>query len=376
MTVEIFGITFNIFEFIVIPLFILITPAVLHSKFKVKSKVLIEMYLLIIILFLCSILVSTYNAIDKWKVAKAFLKWMEIFSLSIFVFLYCSSIKRFKQIWWLLILILLSDILITITLLALVDPQISYSILRQLPAYSSLFLLSLILPFSIHSRFITIVSVLLGVLILLSLTRGTWLGLFIIMVYWFWKTQNLLQVLSVTGLTVTVLSILLLAIPDIKSFFYHKILLAFSLESSSNLERLGMAIAALNFFLQNPLTGIGAENFSKHLFKDTIPPFVTSQNPEMLTPHNYFLQIAAENGVIGLIALSALLFVLYKILFKLASSRAIPLYVNGLQLFFIAMIISLLFGYVAGTSRLVLGLYIGLTLALSRISVQRGQLQG
>jgi len=368
MAIEIFGVWFNIFEFFVIPLFILLAPVLLLTRAKIKGKGLLSMYLLTASLFLVSILLSFYGAIDKGAVAKAFLKWIEIFGLSILVFLYCSSIKRFKQIWWLLILILFVNICISL-IGATTEIQRGicwYWRLRQISAYSALFLLALILPFFEKSFPIALMSVFLGILVVLSLTRGAWFGLIAIGGYWFWKIRYKRKVLRIVVLSGTLIVLTLLILPPIAGAVRHKIQSALSLESPSNRERLGMAIMALNFFLRHPLIGIGAENFSSYLFEREIPSFISSQNPGKLTPHNFFLQVAAENGIIGLFAILGWLWAIFRILFRSPIPGPLFSYISGLRLFFIATLISLMFGYVAGGARLVLALYTGLVFGTLR----------
>lgn len=331
------------------------------------------MYLLAVFLFLISILLSFYGAIDKKAVMKAFLKWIEIFGLSILVFLYCSSIRRFKQIWWLLILILFVKICIGL-IEATTEIQKGlywYWELRQIPAYSALFLLALRLPFPEKHFSIALVSVLLSILVALSLTRGAWLGLIAVGSYWLWKTRYKRRILWRSVLLGMLIGLTLFTLPPIRDAVYRKVQGVLSLESPSNRERLGMAIVALNFFLKHPLIGIGAENFSNYLFERGVPPFVFSQHPEKLTPHNFFLQVAAENGIIGLFAILRWLWAMFRILFRSPIPDPLFNYVSGLRLFFIAMLVGLMFGYVAGEARLVLALFTGLV-----FGTLRGELYG
>ncbi len=372
MTVEIFGTYHSIFEFIVVLFFLLATPALLFTKAKVRSKKLLELYLFTILLFLFSILLSSFSAINEKAAVKALLKWIEIFGLSVLVFLYCSSMKRFKQIWWLLVLVFASDILVVIIKAPLLHYGINYSILRQqFPAYGLLFLLSLVMPFSVRSRSVTLLSGLLSISIILSLTRGAWLGLLIIGIYWLWKSRNSSRTRSVVviGLLILGLGLALFAVPGVRNAFHTKIQSSFTLQSASNEERLGLAIASLKMFAERPITGVGAGNFSTYLLSNGIPKFISSRNPQTLTPHNFFLQVAAENGLIGLLAFLVLPFVLYKILFSSVMPSEETLYIQGLKFYFISLLIALLFGYIAGETRLTLGLYIGLVLSCLRIGV-------
>lgn len=367
MTVELLGISFNVFEFFIIPFFILILPKLFLNKCKVKNKKLLKWYLGAVLLFLSSILISCYNAIDSVAVLKCFLKWSEIFGLSAIIFLYCSSYKKFKFIWWLLIIIYITDILIPIIMSLWIISSIDYNVLRQLPAYNMLFLLSLIFPYSKRYRFVFFTSTILGCLILMSLTRGAWIGLAFLVIYCFFRFRYLLKrIILAIVISIFFLGITYNANSEIKYSVNNKIQHAFNLNSASNLQRFSMANLAFKLFLEHPVTGIGAENFSNYLIKKEIPAFIFVDKIENFTPHNFFLQIAAENGIIGLLSMCGLLLVVYKILFKYTSFNSKYYYLNSMKLFYIVMIISFIFGYVAGGTRIQLGLYLGLVLGTLR----------
>jgi len=377
MMIEILGMQFNLFEIFLVPIFYFMFPVLVLTKIKLVGKKFLKMYLFFVVLFLFSILISFYVAIHKEMVIKTFFKWLEIFGLSITVFLYSSSERRFQQIWRLLVLIFVCDILISlVNTTSLIVQGMYYSNWRKLfPDYSSLFLFSLILPYSIRNLTITIVSGILAILTILSLTRGAWIGLMVVISYFAWKVSTLgfsrECFKNICLLLVLIIGVFLFSIsifPQIRDIFILKFNEFSTLNTASNIERLGMAILSLHAFIEKPLTGIGAENFSSYMLLHGIPEFIHSREPEKLTPHNFFLQIAAENGILGITSVIGLLLIMWNILSY--SNKSIKKeYLLSLKLFFISLVINLLFGYVAGEQRIVLGLYMGLVLACLRTSI-------
>jgi O-antigen ligase len=368
--IEVVGIRFHIIEFFAIPFGLIIVPVLVfqNQKLRIRGKVFFETYLLSVTAFFISIVLSSYNALDSMAIFKSFFKWMEIFGVSFFAFLYCSSLKRFRHTWWLLCLALLLEIAFAL-IEAFKEMHAGFYLgLRQIPAYSTLFLLTLILPLSRKHSSVILACSFLVVLIVLSLSRGAWIGLLAIGVYWFWeaKSERKALIKIVLLILLIVLGCFLLSSP-LRNTVYYRISKAFSLESASNRERLGMVTLALSLFLENPLMGIGSENFSQYLICEGIPPYITAKHPEKLTPHNFFLQVAAENGIAGLLATLTWLWVLYRILFHNTTISSIYCYISGLRLFFIALFVSLIFGYIAGGARIELGLYIGLVLGSLRV---------
>ena len=375
MKIELLGIQFGILEFIVIPLFLLLGPALLflQPKIKITKKAFFNAYLVSMTFFLASFFLSYGKAVDEGTVLKIFLKWIEIFGLSLTVFWYCSSTKRFKHIWTLLIIAYGVDLLSEIIVFhSFYSAGQVYLALRNLGGYPALFLLCLVLPFSRRSFPIALLAGLLAAEGILSLSRGVWLGLLLIGGWWLLQRRYRLRISSRVVLLGIVLILILglIPMPVAKNVVREKIL---NFKTASNEVRLGMAMLSLHLFLENPITGIGPGNFPYYLGTTGISGLPararaqirTGQVPT-LTVHNFFLQVAAENGIIGLLAILSWLFVIYRIL-TTAQMRSQSPYFIGLRMLFVALIINLVFGYVAGTSRLQLGLYSGLVLATLRI---------
>lgn len=79
-------------------------------------------------------------------------------------------------------------------------------------------------------------------------------------------------------------------------------------ESSSSLSRLGQQIAAFHMFLDQPALGVGPGNFEQVVmdYRRRVPVVLEVQ---AIGAHNMYLQIAAELGLAGLIAVVLLLLV-------------------------------------------------------------------
>ena len=86
-----------------------------------------------------------------------------------------------------------------------------------------------------------------------------------------------------------------------------------------------------------------------------------------MAPHAFFLQLLAENGIFGFIAMVMIFLILAKVLFREKSYSRYgngKEYIMGLRMFYLSFMIHLMFGYVSGSSRLVLGLLMGISLSL------------
>lgn len=105
---------------------------------------------------------------------------------------------------------------------------------------------------------------------------------------------------------------ILLALPN--SYFYSAILEKVSdPQSQSVVERKGSARAAVEMFRDHPLTGVGIAQYGLW-FREYRPAFVPPQflkEEERFVPNNVYAQVAAEQGLLGLIPfVGLLLFVL------------------------------------------------------------------
>ena len=83
-----------------------------------------------------------------------------------------------------------------------------------------------------------------------------------------------------------------------------------SLKDLSNAERFYRWVAGAKMFAAKPITGFGPNTFYNNYKNYTVDIFKTyvSNNPEHSSVHNYFLLMALEQGVIGLLLFFILLF--------------------------------------------------------------------
>ena len=124
----------------------------------------------------------------------------------------------------------------------------------------------------------------------------------------------------------------------------------------------------IDIFKENPITGIGSGNFATYVAEN--PYFYLGRYleiPENMAPHAFFLQLLAENGIFGFIAMAMIFLMLAKVLFekkRYLKYRDGKEYILGLRMFYLSFMIHLIFGFVAGSNRLIFGLLMGLSLSL------------
>lgn len=92
--------------------------------------------------------------------------------------------------------------------------------------------------------------------------------------------------------------------------FGEHMLATVALKDVSNAERFYRWIAGVRMFAEKPITGFGPNAFYLHYRAYTVSRFETwvSNNPEHSTVHNYFMLIALEQGLIGLLLFCILFF--------------------------------------------------------------------
>ncbi len=160
--------------------------------------------------------------------------------------------------------------------------------------------------------------------IYLSYTRGAWLAVVAMAVYFFVLRFNLTKYVLVFA---SVLAIgfsgyilkdnnYLKYAPNYEHTIYHDELAdhlssTFEMEDMSTVERFYRWIAAVNLFKEHPLVGVGPNNFVSNYKKYTVTAYETyiSDNEEKSTVHNYFLLLLTEQGLPALGLYVALLFV-------------------------------------------------------------------
>jgi O-antigen ligase len=158
--------------------------------------------------------------------------------------------------------------------------------------------------------------------IYLSYTRGAWLAVVAMAFYFLVLRFNLTKyVLVAAGVAVIGFTTYILKdnnylkySPDFEHTIYHDELAehltsTFEMEDMSTVERFYRWIAAVNLFKENPVVGVGPNNFVSNYKKYTVTAYETyiSDNEERSTVHNYFLLLLTEEGLPALVLFIALL---------------------------------------------------------------------
>ncbi|MDR7479486.1 MAG: hypothetical protein QN194_13710 [Armatimonadota bacterium] len=102
---EISNVNVHVLELIALPMALILLSTSIRARMTVANKAAIGAYAVASSAVLGSILISGLVAMDPGAVLlKGVLKWVEIIGLSWVVLTYCSSMRRFQQIWIILIL--------------------------------------------------------------------------------------------------------------------------------------------------------------------------------------------------------------------------------------------------------------------------------
>lgn len=184
MLFDLFGYQFHIFE---IPLLLFLMGYFIIQFVLGKGRIINEidedkkyfhLFLMGFFLLFVSKIISFWPAVDKTLVISDLLKWVEILAFVILVF----NFKYFKHIYWILFLVHFFPVLISM-FFAILNLNF-FSGYRILPGYPSIFSLSLLLSFSRKNHFIGFICILLFITNILSITRGAWLALVVVLSYY------------------------------------------------------------------------------------------------------------------------------------------------------------------------------------------------
>jgi O-antigen ligase len=174
-----------------------------------------------------------------------------------------------------------------------------YALLESWPAHEERYVGTPAYPRSIH-RFVLVLS---PVIVGLTLTRGNWIG-FLTSLWAFLflgrRLINFARYIGVIGLVLLLLPILALILQVIvpQDIFTKRIGQAENVEG-----RLATWKATIQLGSMAPIWGVGLNNLNG-LLSETQVQFSTMRNYS--TPHNSFLSIFVELGVVGLITYMAL----------------------------------------------------------------------
>lgn len=369
MLFDLFGYQFHIFE---IPLLIFLMGYFIVQFVSGRGRIINEidedkkyfhLFLMGFFLLFVSKIISFWPAMDKTLVISDLLKWAEILALVILVF----NFKYFKYIYWILFLVTFSPVLIS--LWSTIMNLNFFSGYRVFPGYPSVFSLSLLLPFAKKFFLIGFVCIFLIIANILSITRGAWVAVLVILGYyvWFHLKSDKKNVLRAVGVILIVI-LVIISIPAVKNNIAKRLINPNLFFSASDYNRSGKIKLCIDIFKENPIIGIGSGNFATYAAEN--PYFFLGRYlviPENMAPHAFFLQLLAENGIFGFIAMVMIFLILAKVLFKekrYLKYRDGKEYILGLRMFYLSFMIHLIFGFVAGSNRLIFGLLMGLSLSL------------
>ncbi|MCJ2513983.1 MAG: O-antigen ligase family protein [Candidatus Thermoplasmatota archaeon] len=369
MLFDLFGYQFHIFE---IPLLIFLMSYFIIQFVLEKGRIINEidedkkyfhLFLMGFFLLFVSKIISFWPAMDKTLVISDLLKWVEIFAFVILIF----NFKYFKYIYWILFLVHFFPVLISV-FFSILNLNF-FSGYRVLLGYPSIFSLSLLLPFSKKNYLIGFTCIILIITNILSITRGAWLALIVSLSYYILIhfRENKKYILKMVGIIVIII-LILINIPGVQNNINKRAINPFLTYSESNYQRSGMIALCMEIFRKNPIIGIGSGNFGKYAAEN--PYFYLGRYleiPENMAPHAFFLQLLAENGIFGFIAMVMIFLILIKVLFeekRYLKYRNGKEYILGLRMSCLSFMIHLIFGFVAGSNRLIFGLLMGLSLSL------------
>ena len=252
---------------------------------------------------------------------------------------------------------------------------------RLLPGYPAVFSLCLILPFLKNNKFYAGVILFLIIAVVLSITRGAWLSLALVMGYlWCRLFGNHKRKSVLIAIAIGLVILIIINIPAVNENIALRFRNPHIFYSGSNYERFAMFSLCWDIFKKYPLTGIGSDNFA--LYSRENPYMFLGKPlkiPSNMSPHAFFFQLLAENGLLGFLAMISLLGLVALVLFDerrkgkwTADKQKIFL---GMRYFYLAFLVHLFFGYVAGVNRLLFAILIGLTgsfLSWKRFSIRHG----
>lgn len=159
--------------------------------------------------------------------------------------------------------------------------------------------------------------------LLFAYSRGAWLALLAGLVALWLIRKKKIQVMVLLSVMAVLFSAAWLVsdqrymrfAPDHDHTVFHTdfsehLTATIELKDVSNAERFYRWIAGFRMLAEKPVTGFGPNTFYLHYRPYTINRFETwvSNNPEHSTVHNYFILVALEQGLIGLIIFLCLYF--------------------------------------------------------------------
>ena len=168
--------------------------------------------------------------------------------------------------------------------------------------------------------------------LLFAYSRGAWVALILgITAAWLIK-KKWMKGFMIASITFVLLSVTWLVVdqnfmrfaPDHDHTIFHTdfsehMIATVEMKDVSTAERFYRWIAGAKMLAEKPITGFGPNSFYNHYRPYAVNRFETwvSDNPEHSTVHNYFLLVALEQGIVGLILFCLLFFAMLLHLQKL-----------------------------------------------------------
>ena len=314
---------------------------------------------------------SALFAKNTFNVIKAFFKWAEVFVLTLLIVYSTRYRKSFSQLYWLLFIACFGFVIFG--LLIIFRGQFSAHNYRLPGGYESVFALALLAPFMKKNRKVIIISISCVLVVLLSFSRGAWIAVLPIIFYLGSEAMKKHKKMIIF-LPIIIAFIFYISSETFRQILSWRFITAFDSGSASNIERWGMAKIALSAFSSSPLFGIGALNYSSYLVEYADPGIIRSEVVATLTPHNFFLEILSELGLIGFCAfcliLASIFFALHYAHRKKNEYLIDNNQLQGLTLFIIVYLISITLGYVAGHFRFYMALLFGSILSYTKMDYE------
>lgn len=366
MLINLGGTYFHILE---IPVLLLFLLAILFYFFQkgftsqVEKNTQIGLILLSVLCYVVAVLLSSITAYDAGLVIKSTIKWFEVFVIAILVLLFSSTWKRYKFVY--IILFLAPFLFIVEVLYKIIIGQLSFFSFRVFPGNEALYALALIFPFLLKKKkwYLLVIALLCTISVALSLSRGAWITYFVILFYSFSFAS--IKARKLTILYTFIVLLLLILTPGVLDLFVLRWETFASAENTSNIERMALLKYAFAAFKESPVLGVGSLNFPHYFISEGLMEGIYAEKYEILEPHNAFLQVAAEEGLVGLFFFSLWVFLIGYYLFNKKTTCLFKVqYLNGLKGFYLVLLSNLLYGYIASQFRFYLALFIGLTISL------------
>ncbi|MCB9032598.1 MAG: O-antigen ligase family protein [Chitinophagales bacterium] len=307
--------------------FLSIFIVLIHYKERTLQLLKQPIAILIILHFIWTIIsiIQSTNILVSIKFSVAKFWYITVFFL--LTYLIVQQVKQLKLVLWLLIL----PTLLTVIIIFIEHASLGFSFeginTAVIPIYRNhvnyAVFLVMILPFiflmkqwyqqgSIQKLLLNFTIVLFVFAIYFSYTRGAWLALVAIAVYYFvvkYKLTKWILILSAITSSIFIIYILkdykyLKYAPNYETTIYHEDLndhlnSTFEMEDMSTVERFYRWLAATKMIKENPIYGVGAGNFAANYKPYTVRAYQTyiSDNEEKSTVHNYFLLLITEQGI-------------------------------------------------------------------------------